>query len=86
MFSYFFPNPKTVEEFSINRNLSKIHSITEWDNMMKDNYKYYNGERFFKISRRFYKYRYTRGWIYGYYDNEENKEFHELEREIEREF
>lgn len=31
---------------------------------------YYEGKRFFKVSRRFYR-EYTRGFIYGYYHDDE---------------
>jgi len=33
------------------------------------NIEYYSGQRYFKISRKLYTNDYTRGYIYGYYDN-----------------
>jgi len=82
-----------VEDFAINRHLSQIHNLTEWDNVGDKNFKYYNGERFFKISRKHYPKRFTRGWLWGYYDNLEDVEkaiaepkTDKEEGEIEREF
>jgi len=86
MFEYFYPNPKTVEEYQNNRHLSQIHSITEWEDLGdKGNYKYYTGERFFKISRRFYP-QFTRGYIFGYYEHKEGKAKQREDEEITREF
>lgn len=86
MFEYFFPNPKNVEEFQINRQLSKIHQITEWDNIGdKGNYKYYNGERFFRVSRRHYP-QFKRGYLWGYYEKALPQPKEEEEKEIIREF
>jgi hypothetical protein len=39
-----------------------------WEKYNSKNFDYYNGKRFFKISRKHYSY-YTRGLIYGYYYN-----------------
>jgi hypothetical protein len=39
-----------------------------WEKYNAKNFNYYNGKRFFKISRKHYSC-YTRGLIYGYYYN-----------------
>ena len=60
-------DPKLIE-YSLNRNLSSINTLTEWDDVGEKNFTYYTGKRFFRISRRHYP-QYKRGWIYGYYED-----------------
>lgn len=48
--------------------LSGIQTFTEWDDISGKNFKYYSGERFFKISRRYYTNDFQRGYIFGYYN------------------
>ena len=60
-------DPKLIE-YSLNRNLSSIHTLTEWDDVGEKNFRYYTGERFFRISRRHYP-QYTRGYLWGYYED-----------------
>ena len=52
-------------QFEWNRRLK----LSAWDYHNPKNFDYYTGERFFKISRRFYP-QYTRGYIYGYYEDD----------------
>lgn len=54
-----------LEDFAAVRNESKQHKITEWDTNPPKNLNYYNGQRFFKVSRDLYP-QYKRGWIFGY--------------------
>ncbi len=54
-----------LEDFAPVRNESKEHKITEWDTNPPKNLNYYNGQRFFKVSRDLYP-QYTRGWLFGY--------------------
>jgi len=54
-----------VLDWSVNRNFSKEHNISEWYDVEPKNSEYYDGTRFFKVSRSLYP-SYTRGWIYGY--------------------
>ena len=55
--SYFFPYSKELK-------------LSCWGSYNSKNFDYYNGKRFFKISRRHYR-DYQRGYIYGYYYNGE---------------
>ena len=55
-----------VLDYSVNRNYSKEHHISEWEEIPVKNSEYYDGTRFFKVSRSLYP-SYTKGWIYGYY-------------------
>ena len=59
-----------VIDWSVNRNYSKEHHISEWEDLEPKNSEYYDGTRFFKVSRNLYP-SYTRGWIYGYTENAE---------------
>lgn len=61
-------NPSRFEviDWAVNRNYSKDHHISEWEDLEPKNAEYYDGTRFFKISRNLYP-SYTRGWLYGYY-------------------
>jgi len=68
-FMFSTSDPKLIE-YSLNRNLSSIHTLTEWDNVGEKNFRYYTGQRFFRVSRRHYP-QYTRGWIYGYYEDKD---------------
>ena len=47
---------------------SKELQLSCWESYNAKNYKYYTGERFFKISRKNYR-DYSKGIIYGYYYN-----------------
>ncbi len=47
-----------------------VHTLTEYDTIKGKNFEYYNGTRFFKVSRKHYR-RYTRGYLYGYYEDPE---------------
>tara|TARA_Y100001963_G_scaffold103375_1_gene142276 strand:+ start:1104 stop:1355 length:252 start_codon:yes stop_codon:yes gene_type:complete len=62
-------------QFSYNRCLK----LSAWDYHNPKNFDYYSGERFCKISRSLYP-QYTRGYIYGYYEDENY--FKPLEDEI----
>jgi len=52
-----------LEDFAAVRNESKEHKITEWDTNPPKNLNYYNGQRFFKVSRDLYP-QYKKGWLY----------------------
>ena len=52
---YYFPYNKDLE-------------LSAWFGYNAKNFDYYNGNRFFKISRRHYP-EYTRGYVYGYWYN-----------------
>ena len=58
-------NKYEVIDWAVNRNYSKEHNISEWEDLPIKNSEYYDGSRFFKISRNLYP-SYTRGWLYGY--------------------
>ena len=58
-----------LHDWSHERNVSVEHRISEWTNLGTKNLSYYDGERFFKVSRSLYP-SYTKGWIYGYYDED----------------
>lgn len=61
---------------------NKDFEMSAWNTYAPKNKKYYSGERFFKVSRNLYP-QYTRGYIYGYYEDVNYyKEFEELEREF----
>jgi len=47
---------------------SKELQMSCWETYNAKNYKYYTGERFFKISRKNYR-DYTRGYVFGYWYN-----------------
>tara|TARA_R100000734_G_C3235172_1_gene41756 strand:- start:156 stop:401 length:246 start_codon:yes stop_codon:yes gene_type:complete len=59
-----------VHDWSVNRNMSQEHRISAWEELEPKNSEYYDGTRFFKVSRRLYP-SYTKGWIYGY-DHDSN--------------
>ena len=60
--------------------------LSPWFGYNAKNFDYYNGNRFFKISRKHYP-EYTRGYLYGYwYSPIEIIEQEEEEEEDEREF
>ena len=48
--------------------------MTNWDFIPPKNIEYYSGERFFKVSRSLYTNNYTKGYIYGYYDNPDKEQ------------
>ena len=54
-----------IMDWSVNRNHSVEHNISEWYDLEPKNSEYYDGTRFFKVSRSLYP-SYTRGYIYGY--------------------
>jgi hypothetical protein len=64
---------------------SKDLQISCWEKYNSKNWKYYSGERFFKISRKNYR-DYQRGYCYGYYyngdsyvsENEDDEDEYEL--------
>jgi len=59
-----------LEDSSVsNIGFSKEHNISAWDYFPAKNMDYYNGKRFFKISRGNYRY-YDQGYLYGYNYNE----------------
>ena len=47
---------------------NKDLQLSCWESYNAKNFDYYNGNRFFKISRKNYR-DYSRGYIYGYYYN-----------------
>jgi hypothetical protein len=47
---------------------SKDLKMSCWETYNAKNWNYYNGNRFFKVSRKNYR-DYKRGYIYGYYYN-----------------
>ena len=54
-----------VIDWSVNRNVSQEHRISAWQELEPKNAEYYDGTRFFKVSRGLYP-SYTKGFIYGY--------------------
>jgi len=54
-----------VIDYAEKRNYSKKYNISEWETIEPKNSEYYDGTRFFKVSRSLYP-SYTKGWIYGY--------------------
>jgi len=52
---YHMPRPKDLQ-------------LSRWSSYNAKNFDYYNGKRFFKISRKNYR-DYQRGYVYGYYYN-----------------
>lgn len=42
--------------------------LSAWDTHPPKNNEYYSGDRFFKVSRKHYP-QYTRGYLYGYYED-----------------
>jgi len=58
-----------LEDFAINRNLSIEHDVKEWDVHEPKNVDYYDGKRFFKVSRSCYP-NYVKGYLYGYYSTD----------------
>ena len=60
----------SVIDWSVNRVQSAEHRISAWEELPVKNAEYYDGTRFFKVSRNLYP-SYTKGWLYGYkYDND----------------
>ena len=59
------PNRFEVVDWAVNRQFSKEHNISAWQELEPKNWEYYTGERFTHISRSHYP-SYTKGWIYGY--------------------
>ena len=55
----------SVIDWSVNRNVSQEHRISAWQEMEPKNAEYYDGTRFFKVSRGLYP-SYQKGWLYGY--------------------
>jgi len=43
-------------------------SVEEYTTEQTKHIDYYDGKRFFKVPRELYP-QYTRGWLWGYYDN-----------------
>ena len=73
-----------------NRNFSDEHKISAWEGVPPKNADYYNGQRFFKVSKDHYRC-YQKGYLYGHtYDadadaelsNRESSETCDLEAEI----
>ena len=56
-----------------------------WESYNAKNYKYYTGERFFKISRKNYR-DYQRGYVYGFYYNGDGYVEDDDDEEIELAF
>jgi hypothetical protein len=74
-----------IYEPSYNRlDYSKELKISAWDTYPSKNAEYYSGERFFKVSRKHYP-QYTRGYIWGYWEDDNYYKPLE-EEEIERAF
>lgn len=69
----------TYHNFEFNEKLK----LSAWDKYPSKNAEYYQGDRFFKISRKHYP-QYTRGYIYGYYEDENYYKC--LEEPLERAF
>jgi len=58
--------------------------LSAWEGHCAKNYGYYSGERFCKISRKYYPASFTRGYIWGYWYNPEPiEELQEEEKEEE---
>ena len=57
---------KLVEDFQPHSNSSYEYNLHEWQYTKPKNWDYYNGKRFFKISRSLYPDQYERGVLYGY--------------------
>ena len=65
---------------------SKELQLSCWSSYNAKNYDYYNGKRFFKVSRKYYS-DYSRGIIFGYYYNGDGYVSEDYdEEEIERAF
>ena len=58
----------TVVDYSPNSNFSEKHNISAWTKFKPKNDDYYKGNRFCKISRSLYP-QYTRGYLWGYYED-----------------
>lgn len=63
------PSRFMVLDWSVERQFSQEHNISEWEEFEPKNTEYYEGTRFFKVSKSLYP-QYTRGWLYGYYEND----------------
>ena len=50
--------------------ITNVKTFTAYDHIGGKNFEYYNGTRFFKISRKHYT-QYTRGYLWGYYEVDE---------------
>jgi len=65
---------------------SKDLKLSCWSTYNSKNFDYYNGKRFFKISRKNYR-DYSRGYVFGYYYNGDGYVSEDYdEEEIERAF
>ena len=59
------PSLPVVTDVVYNRNFSQQHNVSEWTKFRPKNDDYYNGSRFFRVSRSLYPY-YNRGLLWGY--------------------
>lgn len=59
-------NSKLVEDYQTHSNESFEYNLYSWEHTKPKNWDYYNGKRFFKISRSLYPNEFERGLIYGY--------------------
>ena len=71
----------SVYHFPYNKELQ----LSCWETYNAKNWEYYNGNRFFKISRKNYR-DYTRGLVYGYYYNGDGYMSEDDEDELEHAF
>jgi len=63
-----------------NRNFSAEHKISAWIGLPPKNADYYNGQRFFKVSKDHYRC-YQKGYIYGHsYDAGADKELDDRDK------
>jgi dipeptidase len=61
-----YQSTRILQDFQPNQNESFEYNIHTWMNTKPKNWDYYNGTRFFKISRSLYPDQYERGVLYGY--------------------
>ena len=54
-----------VLDWAVNRHCSQAHNISAWYEIKLKNSEYYDGTRFFTVSRSLYP-NYTKGVLYGY--------------------
>ena len=59
------PSIPLATDYQYNRNFSVKYGISEWTNFAPKNADYYNGKRFFRISRSLYP-QFDRGLLWGY--------------------
>ena len=63
----------SVDQAAFHRNFSREHNISMWEQTAPKNSEYYDGSRFFKVGKDKYS-RYTRGYLYGWNEQDEEDE------------